>query len=29
MMFGAVHPNIGAYWERLATRSGLQKGLSV
>jgi glutathione S-transferase len=26
---GAAHPNVGAYWERLATRPGLQKALSV
>jgi glutathione S-transferase len=26
---GTAHPNVGAYWERLATRSGLQKALSV
>jgi glutathione S-transferase len=26
---GAAHPNAGEYWERLATRAGLQKALSV
>ena len=26
---GAAHPNVGAYWERLAARPGLQKALSV
>jgi glutathione S-transferase len=26
---GTAHPKVGAYWERLATRSGLQKALSV
>jgi len=26
---GTAHPNVSAYWERLATRSGLQKALSV
>jgi glutathione S-transferase len=26
---GAAHPNVGAYWQRLATRPGLQKALSV
>ncbi len=26
---GAEHPNIAAYWERLAARPGLQKALSV
>ncbi len=31
-MLGLVdgaHTNVGAYWERLATRPGLQKALSV
>jgi glutathione S-transferase len=28
-VLGTVHPNVCAYWERLATRSGLQKALSV
>ena len=26
---GATHPNVGAYWARLAARPGLQKALSV
>jgi glutathione S-transferase len=28
-LVGAEYPNIGAYWERLAARPGLQKALSV
>jgi glutathione S-transferase len=26
---GAEHPNVSAYWERLAARPGLQKALSA
>src|SRR5262249_54264862 len=26
---GAEHPNVSAYWERLATRPGLQKAMSA
>ena len=28
-LVGADHPNVGAYWERLAARPGFQKALSV
>jgi glutathione S-transferase len=28
-VIGTAHPNVGAYWERLAARAGLQRALSV
>lgn len=28
-VIGSAHPNVGAYWERLAARAELQKALSV
>jgi glutathione S-transferase len=28
-VIGTAHPNVGAYWERLAARPGLQKALNV
>jgi glutathione S-transferase len=28
-ILGAEHPNIAAYWERLAARPGFQKALSA
>jgi glutathione S-transferase len=28
-VLGAAHPNVGAYWERLAARPGLQTALNV
>jgi glutathione S-transferase len=28
-VLGTAHPNVSAYWERLAPRPGLQKALSV
>jgi hypothetical protein len=28
-VIGTAHPNVGAYWERLAARAELQKALSV
>ena len=28
-VIGSEHPNVGAYWERLAARPGFQKALSA